>query len=66
MMDAFERICAVKNDMATQSLVVDAINESVAEYYSMKFDFQQLKKGNLRLFLPLTSIREMIERVKIN
>ena len=66
MMNAFERICEVNNDIATQSLVVDAIDESAAEYYRVKFNFQQLIKSNQRLFLPLTSIQEMVNKVKMD
>ena len=60
MMNAFERICEVNNGMATQSIIVDAIDESAAEYYISKYNFCQLRKNGLRLFLPFSDIHRIL------
>lgn len=65
MMNVFERICVINNDVATQSLIVDAINESAAEYYKEKFKFLPLIGNGLRLFLPFSEIRKTIQESNI-
>ena len=61
MMNAFERVCEVNDGMATQSLIVDAINESVADYYIKRYNFNKLRENGLRLFLPFSEIRKTIQ-----
>ena len=63
MMHAFKNTCMANDILATQSMIVDAIDESLIPFYH-KFNFRRLDENQLRLFLPLFYYPENVESTK--
>ncbi len=58
--DALQRSVQASQVMAVYSVVVDALNEQVAEFY-LRFGFIPLPSQPLKLFLPLDSVTDLFE-----
>ena len=58
LMDAIERVLAADRIIAAYTLVVDAKSLKAKKFYQ-KFNFLPLRNQNLKLFLPLTTLRKL-------
>jgi hypothetical protein len=58
--DALQRIAMASQIVAVYAVVVDALNESAAEFYR-KFGFIPLPSQPLKLFLPLVTVIESVD-----
>lgn len=61
LMDAFARIHEASNTLAVQSIVVDAKDGTAAAFYR-RYGFLPLTDAPMRQFLPLATVRRLIER----
>ncbi|MEZ4552287.1 MAG: GNAT family N-acetyltransferase [Dehalococcoidia bacterium] len=59
---AAERALAVANEVGGMALVIDAKDEAAAEWYA-RFGAVPLRDDPLKLFLPLATVQEAIERL---
>jgi GNAT superfamily N-acetyltransferase len=57
--DALQRIAMASQVLAVYAVVVDALNESVAEFYR-QFGFIPLPSQPLKLFLPMDTVIESV------
>ena len=62
MMHAFRNICNANEILATRLMVVDAIDESIVQFYE-KFGFSRVEVDDLRLFLPFSQIRKIVQGI---
>ena len=58
--DALQRIALASQVMAVYAVVVDALNESAAEFYR-QFGFIQLPSQPLKLFLPMGTVTKSVD-----
>lgn len=58
--DALQRIALASQVMAVYAVVVDALNESAAEFYR-QFGFIRLPSQPLKLFLPMDTVASMVD-----
>ena len=58
--DALQRIVLASQVMAVYAVVVDALNESAAEFYR-QFGFIPLPSQPLKLFLPMDTVTESVD-----
>ncbi|MGB5465089.1 MAG: GNAT family N-acetyltransferase [Sedimenticolaceae bacterium] len=58
--DALQRIALASQVMAVYAVVVDALNESAAEFYR-QFGFIPLPSQPLKLFLPMDTVTESVD-----
>lgn len=60
LMAAFSQVLQLEQSAGGYCLVVDAKNEGVKPFY-LKFGFKQILDDALRLYLPVASIKEMVD-----
>ena len=58
--DALQRIAMASQVMAVYAVVVDALNESAAEFYR-QFGFIQLPSQPLKLLLPMDTVTRTVD-----
>lgn len=59
LIDAFKRIIEASLTVAAFAIIVDAKNEKSKKFYK-NFGFIEYKSNNLSLFLPITSIQDLL------
>lgn len=57
MEDAFERALAISEHAGAYALALDALNDRVAQIYE-GFGFEKFIDGELKMFIPLRTLRE--------
>jgi len=58
LMDAIERVLAADQIIAAYTLIVDAKNLKAKQFYQ-KYHFLPLREQNMKLFLPLSTLRKL-------
>ena len=61
LIDALTRLYAVSEVMAVHAVIVDAKDDNAAEFYA-QYGFAPLADQALRLFLPMATVRRLVER----
>jgi GNAT superfamily N-acetyltransferase len=61
LVDALQRCLRISADMGAIAVVVDAKDESAAQFYATH-DFQRFIEGHLRLFIPMAKLQSLIQR----
>jgi GNAT superfamily N-acetyltransferase len=59
MRDALNRTLEIAENAGTYALALDALDESLVEYYQSQFGFLRFKEG-LEMFLPSKTIQESV------
>ena len=59
LIDALQRILSTSEQLAIKVVLVDAIDEEAKNYY-LHFGFIELPKHDLKLFLPIKTIKQLL------
>lgn len=57
LVDAFNRVIPLSEDIGVFGVIVDALNEQAKEFY-LKYSFIPLESNEFSLFIPITRILE--------
>lgn len=60
MFHAFRQVEKISNLAGVWALTLDAIDQEAATYYE-RFDFRRYEPGGLEMYLPIGTIRQVIE-----
>lgn len=64
MRNAFTRALAIAENAGAYALALDAHDESVANYYQKELGFQRFNVGELKMYMPLASLRASMSKRK--
>jgi GNAT superfamily N-acetyltransferase len=63
LLDAMARCARVADEIGGVAIVVDALEEDVVPFYE-RFGFMRFEPASLRLFIPMASVREILDIVE--
>lgn len=60
VMDALARCARASGEIGGVAVVVDAMDDEVVGFYA-NYGFQRLEPGSLKMFIPMVTVREVVE-----
>ena len=60
LMDCIQRVVNLSHDLGIYALMVDALDDGAARFYQ-RYGFMPLPDSALRLMLPMTTLRRLVE-----